>query len=149
MAPEMPWPPIITKASKKAGGPRLIKKMYAFIAVNQEEPTEPLTESRDIPREEPSPKSYGVAVCLSGIFGYIGIQHFYLGRWFEGALDVGLTIGWISGLAYGEDVGFCLFLAADILHSLVVTIMLLTGSFRDGDGLLVAYPGQKLPPRTP
>ena len=117
--------------------------------MNQEEHTSPPEGPPDIPREQPSRKSYGTAVILSGIFGYVGVHHFYLGRWFEGALDVCLTIGWISGLVYDEEIGFCLFLAADMLHTLVVTIMLLTGSFRDGDGLLVAYPNQKLPPLNP
>jgi len=40
-----------------------------------------------------SPKSYGVAVCLSTIFGVLGIHHFYLGRYLHGLLDVTMTIG--------------------------------------------------------
>jgi len=31
-----------------------------------------------------SDKSYAYAVCLSSIFGFIGIQHFYMGRYLEG-----------------------------------------------------------------
>ena len=33
--------------------------------------------------ETPSEKSYAIAVSLSAIFGVIGVQHFYLERWFE------------------------------------------------------------------
>ena len=36
---------------------------------------------------EPSEKSYVVAVCISAIFGVIGIHHFYLGRYIEGVID--------------------------------------------------------------
>jgi hypothetical protein len=35
-----------------------------------------------------------------------------------------------------------LFVVADFGHALVVTILLLTGNFRDGEGRLVFYPGQ-------
>jgi len=34
--------------------------------------------------------------------------------------------------------------AIDAIHTFIVTIMLLTGSFRDGHGRLVCYPGQRL-----
>ncbi len=91
-----------------------------------------------------SDKSYAMAVVLSAVFGFVGVQHFYLGRWLEGLLDVGLSIGWVAGFALGEPVIAIGLLLLDIGHSFVVTIMLLTGSFRDGDGLLVCYPGQKL-----
>ena len=38
-------------------------------------------------REQPSDKSYTIAVCLSAIFGVVGIQHFYLGRIVEALID--------------------------------------------------------------
>ena len=38
-------------------------------------------------QREVSDKSYVIAVCLSGIFGTLGIQHFYLERWIEAILD--------------------------------------------------------------
>ncbi len=98
-----------------------------------------------------SPKSYAVAVCLSGIFGVLGIQHFYLGRYLHGLADVGLTIAFVACLVGGavtEDVallslGFALLLA-DVVHTLVSTIMILTGNFRDGEGRLLCYPGQQV-----
>ena len=93
---------------------------------------------------QPSPRSYTTAVILSSVFGFIGVQHFYLGRWFEGAIDVGLSIGWISCFVQGEILLGVAFAAADFIHAFAVTIMLLTGNFRDGAGRVVCYPGQKL-----
>jgi hypothetical protein len=93
---------------------------------------------------QPSPRSYTTAVILSSVFGFLGIQHFYLGRWFEGAIDVGLSIGWILCFAQGEILLGVVFAVADFGHALVVTIMLLTGNFKDGAARVVCYPGQKL-----
>jgi hypothetical protein len=89
-----------------------------------------------------SPKSYGVAVCLSGIFGILGVQHFYLGRPLLGVVDVALTAAFVYLFAVGEPLWGVLFLVADFAHSMVVTIQLLVGGYRDGDGAVVAYPGQ-------
>ena len=94
--------------------------------------------------KEPSEKSYVVAVCLSGIFGMVGVQHFYLGRYLEGLADVAMTIGWVYSFSTGNILLGIVFLAADFLHSIIVTIMLLTGSFTDGNGRYVFYPGQVL-----
>jgi len=94
--------------------------------------------------EQVSDKSYTIAVCLSAIFGVVGIQHFYLGRYVEATIDFGLFVAtvylFITGqILYAVGVG-----AVDALHTFIVTIMLLTGTFRDGSGRLVPYPGQKL-----
>jgi TM2 domain-containing membrane protein YozV len=94
--------------------------------------------------ETPSEKSYGIAVSLSAVFGVVGIQHFYLGRWFEAILDLGLAIATVTLFLVGEPLWALLVGAIDALHTFIVTIMLLTGSFRDGRGRLVCYPGQKL-----
>ncbi len=90
-----------------------------------------------------SPKSYVVAVCLSGIFGVLGIQHFYLERWGLGILDLGLSISAFV-LWHNEYflIGGLIFLV-DIIHTVIVTFQLLVGKFKDGDGRLVPYPGQK------
>jgi hypothetical protein len=74
----------------------------------------------------------------------VGVQHFYLGRHLEGILDVGLTLGWIACFATGDLLTGSLFLLADLGHAFVVTIRLLTGNFRDGQGRVVCYPGQRL-----
>jgi TM2 domain-containing membrane protein YozV len=93
---------------------------------------------------QPSPKSYATAVSLSAVFGLLGIQHFYLGRLGEGLLDVGLTMGWIASFAAGEVFLGVVLILLDAAHSMTVTIMLLTGNFKDGSGRIVCYPGQKL-----
>jgi len=94
--------------------------------------------------ETPSDKSYTVAVCLSAIFGVVGIQHFYLGRWLEAFIDLSLAFATIFLFLVGEPLWALLVGAIDAIHTFIVTIMLLTGSFRDGRGRLVCYPGQKL-----
>jgi len=94
--------------------------------------------------ETPSEKSYAIAVSLSAVFGVVGIQHFYLGRWLEAFIDLGLAIATIALFIAGEPLLALLFGAIDAIHTFIVTIMLLTGSFRDGRGRLVCYPGQKL-----
>ena len=93
-----------------------------------------------------SPKSYGVAVTLSMIFGIVGIHHFYLGNWLHGLIDFGLFIAGFGVMTTTEDpalffMGLGLFLI-DVLHTIIVTYRLFIGKVRDGDGLLVVYPGQ-------
>ena len=93
---------------------------------------------------QPSRKSYARAVTLSAVFGFMGVQHFYLGRWAEALLDLALSAAWISCFATGEILYGVAFALADFAHSLTVTIQLLTGNFKDGRGRVVCYPGQKL-----
>jgi len=95
-------------------------------------------------REQPSDKSYTIAVCLSAIFGVVGIQHFYLGRLVEATIDLGLFIATFYFIVTGQIPLAILVGATDAIHTFIVTIMLLTGTFRDGRGRLVLYPGQKL-----
>jgi TM2 domain-containing membrane protein YozV len=94
--------------------------------------------------EQPSDKSYTIAVCLSAIFGVVGIQHFYLGRLVEATIDLGLFIATIYFFLTGQILLAFVTGAIDAIHTFIVTIMLLTGTFRDGRGRLVLYPGQKL-----
>jgi hypothetical protein len=91
-----------------------------------------------------SKKSYAVAVCLSAIFGVLGIQHFYLGRYLLGLADLSLSVLAFYCLISGQLRYALLFFAIDFIHSLVVTIQLLTGSFEDREGHVVCYPGQEL-----
>lgn len=95
-------------------------------------------------QDVPSSRSYATAVILSSVVGFVGAHHFYLGRWAEGALDLGLSVAWIYCFIVGNVVLGIVFLIADFGHAFVVTIMLLTGNVRDGDGHLVCYPGQPL-----
>lgn len=43
-------------------------------------------------KREYSDKSYVTAAVLSGIFGVIGIHHFYVGRWGHGLFDLSMTV---------------------------------------------------------
>jgi len=97
-----------------------------------------------VDEEYPSEKSYVIAVCLSGIFGVVGIQHFYMGRYVEAFLDLGMFILGFYLFFTGQNLYAVIVFAIDALHTIVVTFMLLTGTFRDGTGRLICYPGQKL-----
>lgn len=96
-----------------------------------------------------SPKSFGVAVALSGVFGVIGLHHFYLGNILHGIVDLGLFLvavtlfiaGHAPGLEALGGLAVVVFLI-DALHSLIVISKLIIGKQRDGRGRLVAYPGQ-------
>ncbi len=92
----------------------------------------------------PSDKSYVVAVCLSGIFGVAGIHHFYLGRYIEGIIDFSLMVLTLYFYFTGQLGWAALFFVIDGLHTFIITIMLLTGSFKDGKGRIVCYPGQRI-----
>lgn len=93
---------------------------------------------------EQSEKKYAVAVCLSGIFGILGIHHFYLNRWLHGIIDLSLSIFGFYFISTGKPELGWLLLGVDIIHTIVVTIMLLIGAYKDGDGKIVTYPGQQL-----
>lgn len=91
---------------------------------------------------ELSDKSYALAVCLSGIFGVLGIHHFYLERWAMGFFDLGLSITGILLLSNGSYWGI-LVLGIDFLHTIYVTYKLSVGEYADGLDRIVSYPGQK------
>lgn len=92
----------------------------------------------------PSSKSYAVAVCLSAIFGVVGIHHLYLGRYGEFLIDFALFALTIYFFITGNILLAVVFGVVDGLHTFVITIMLLTGTFKDGEGHTVCYPGQKI-----
>ena len=90
-----------------------------------------------------SDKSYGTAVILAGIFGILGIHHFYLGRFLMGIFDLSLSITFfvLLYIAHKPLLGF-LFLGIDVIHTVIVTFQLLVGTYKDGEGKIIAYPGQ-------
>jgi hypothetical protein len=96
-----------------------------------------------------SPKSFGVAVVLCGIFGTLGVHHFYLGNILHGLFDLGLAIGAIVCFVLGATtagpglifLGFVL-IVLDAIHTIIVFYKLITGQQLDGDGMLVTFPGQ-------
>ncbi|MBW2279619.1 MAG: TM2 domain-containing protein [Deltaproteobacteria bacterium] len=108
---------------------------------------QPVQSMGQLGYETASPKSYTTAVVLSSVLGWMGAQHFYLGRWAEGFLDLGLTLGFVSAFLTGHPFWGMGLLAVDLAHEGFVTIALLTGNFRDGDGLRVMYPGQRPAPQ--
>ena len=93
-----------------------------------------------------SPKSYGVSVMLSMIFGIVGIHHFYMGNWLHGLLDFSLFVMAFYCLFINSDPGIvgigCILIIIDIIHTIMVTYRLFVGRCRDGNGLLIVYPGQ-------
>lgn len=96
-------------------------------------------------KEDVSPKSYGTAVVLCGIFGTAGIHHFYLGNLFHGLFDVGLLAATITFFLLGETTGngayvamAALFLTVDVLHTMVVFYRLITEQEHDGRNRRVA-----------
>lgn len=93
---------------------------------------------------EASEKSYTTAVILSAIFGVIGIHHFYLERWGMGIFDLGLSVTAYVLYLNGEWVWAISLFAIDFIHTAIVTFQLLVGTFKDGSGKIVTYPGQKL-----
>ena len=97
--------------------------------------------------EPASPKSYGTAVALCGVFGVVGVHHFYIGNYLHGIVDFLLFVTGLSCVLYSEDpvvilLGVVLVLA-DVIHTGVIMYLLFVGKQRDGDNLLIRYPGQK------
>ena len=90
-----------------------------------------------------SRKNYGVAVALSGIFGILGIHHFYLERWGMGIFDLGLSIAGFTLTAFGFWWGMLL-IGVDVIHTIYVTYKLLVGEYQDGYGKIIPYPGQNV-----
>ena len=88
---------------------------------------------------EKSPKSYGVAVSLCGIFGVVGIHHFYLGNWLHGLFDFGLFCLFIGLYAADLMLPALFVLMVDALHTVVVFYKLIVGEQRDRSGRLVTF----------
>lgn len=83
---------------------------------------------------EKSPKSYGVAVCLCGVFGVLGIHHFYLEDYMHGFADLGLFILAMMFFSQGNGGLAALVLMLDALHSIVIFYYLIIEKWRDGQG---------------
>ncbi|MBD3300162.1 MAG: hypothetical protein GF347_02310 [Candidatus Moranbacteria bacterium] len=91
-----------------------------------------------------SEKKYAVSICLAGVFGILGIHHFYLGKWLMGLFDLSLSIAAFYCLYTNHPLLGFLFLFIDILHSIIVISLLIVGKLKDGKGHLISYPGQKI-----
>jgi hypothetical protein len=86
-----------------------------------------------------SNKSYGVAVTLCGIFGTLGVHHFYIGNWLHGLIDLGLFIAFIILIMNGSLGLSLLVLGIDLLHTLFVFYKLIIGNQQDGNGRLITW----------
>ena len=89
---------------------------------------------------EKSTKDYGLAVALCGIFGTLGVHHFYLGNWPHGLFDVGLVLlflvfWWIA--TPGFWVCAVIVAVIDLLHTAYVFYRLIIGKQFDGKGRLI------------
>lgn len=83
---------------------------------------------------EKSEKSYGTAVILCGIFGVMGVHHFYLGNIVHGLIDLGLFVLFILLVMSGLVALGYLVLAIDAIHTIIVFYLLITEQARDGHG---------------
>ena len=92
---------------------------------------------------EYSQKSYGAAVALAGIFGMLGIHHFYLGNVLHGLFDQGLSIIGITLIAVAISPGLILLgvamLVVDFFNTIYVFYKLIVGEWHDGRGKLVTF----------
>ncbi|MBT5414246.1 MAG: hypothetical protein HOK81_06560 [Rhodospirillaceae bacterium] len=87
-----------------------------------------------------------MAIALCGIFGIVGVHHFYLGNHLHGLFDLGLLLGAIACFIFADaqDGGFLVtlgiaLLLTDVIHTTVVFYLLIVGKQRDGQGRLVTY----------
>lgn len=88
--------------------------------------------------QKQSSKSYGVAVGLCGIFGMLGVHHFYIGNILHGVFDmtlfiIGMTLIYTPGL---ELVGLILLLI-DLIHTVIIFYRLLVEQQKDGNGNII------------
>lgn len=83
---------------------------------------------------EKSPKSYGIAVALCGLFGTLGIHHFYLGDIWHGLADIALVVITVYCFMNGMFAFALLALLIDALHTMAVFYLLIVEKWRDGDG---------------
>lgn len=99
--------------------------------------------------KELSEKKFGTAMVLCGVFGVVGVHHFYLGNVFHGLIDLGLFLASIllyvvAGATDSPELAglAALLIVIDAIHSLVMMYRLIVGKAKDGRGRIVAYPGQ-------
>lgn len=120
---------------------------YAFAAQSCISCGAPSKAHSNISNPFQSPKSYGVAVALCGVFGTMGIHHFYLGNIVHGLFDFILFVAavyFFFAAVSNDDVSlfllaFSLFIV-DAIHTFIVFFMLITGHAKDGRGRVVTIP---------
>lgn len=119
-------------------------KKIAFLAINCPKCGAP-TNNNSTQFEQKSSKSYAIAISLCGIFGMMGLHHFYIGKYLHGLFDLSLFIGWVSIFILSEMgsiesnlifLGISLFII-DIIHTIFIFYKLIVGEQRDGKNLLI------------
>lgn len=88
--------------------------------------------------DEISERSYGMAVILCGVFGVLGIHHFYLRNHIHGFIDFGMFAIAIVLFRDGQGELAAIVLLVDALHTVIVFYKLITEQEHDGDGRRVA-----------
>jgi hypothetical protein len=89
-----------------------------------------------------SSKNYGVSVSLCGIFGMLGIHHFYIGNWLHGFFDLLLLIFGVvlySSSEQPQEAIGAILLMIDAVHTVLVFYKLIVENQKDGDGKLIVY----------
>ena len=61
-----------------------------------------------------------------------------------GLLDLGLFIGTMYFYVNNHLFFAALFLVIDLVHTIIVTYLLLIGKYKDGYGKLITFPGQQV-----
>jgi len=95
--------------------------------------------------EQKSSKNYGIAVSLCGIFGMIGLHHFYIGKYLHGLFDLTLFLSWayiffISNTSNGTLLLLGIFFfIIDFFHTIFVFYKLIVGEQTDGDNKLITH----------
>lgn len=94
-------------------------------------------------QQDYSQKSYGTAVALAGIFGMLGIHHFYLGNILHGLFDLCLSIVGFTLIAIAASPALILLgvlmLVIDFFHTIYVFYKLIVGEWHDSLGKLVTF----------
>ncbi len=109
----------------------------------------PVPAARGAPPGHPdeiSDRSYGVAIALCGIFGIVGIHHFYLRNYLHGIFDLGLFIGafvcfFVAAVRDEPSLAIVavVLFAIDTVHTVWIFYRLIVGKARDGNGKLVRH----------
>ena len=71
---------------------------------------------------------------------------FIIFTWADGCMEsqISMTVGALTLIGIGSKVVGFTVLGIDIIHTLIVSILLLTGSYKDGNGDVITYPGQTI-----
>lgn len=69
-----------------------------------------------------------------GIFGVLGVHHFYLGDWLHGLADAGLVVLAIGFAMQGYSGLSLLVLLIDGVHTIIIFYFLIIEKWRDGQG---------------